>query len=138
MTYIVSRMGLRHNRHSISTILYHIVITPKYRKSMLVDGVDVRFKQILYDLAKEKDWCIVELEVMPDHVHILIEAAPKWSVSQIIKFIKGRSSFYLRKEFPILKKIVTTKLWTSSFFVLSVGGSNEDAVKRYIENQKRR
>lgn len=130
-------MELRRNNHSVSSLQYHIVITPKYRKSMLVDGVDSRFKEILFDLAKEKDWFIVELEVMPDHVHILIEAAPKWSVSQIIKFIKGRSSFYLRKEFPVLKEIVTKKLWTSSFFVCSVGGSNEDVVKRYIENQKK-
>ena len=137
ITYIVRDMELRRNNHSVSSLQYHIVITPKYRKSMLVDGVDSRFKEILFYLAKEKDWCIVELEVMPDHVHILIEAAPKWSVSQIIKFIKGRSSFYLRKEFPVLKEIVTKKLWTSSFFVCSVGGSNEDVVKRYIENQKK-
>ena len=104
---------------------------------MLVDGVDERFKQILYDLAKEKEWAVISLEVMPDHVHVLIEAAPKWSVSEIVKLIKGRSSFYLRKEFPKLKEIVVKQLWTHSFFVCSVGLADEQTIKLYIENQKK-
>ena len=74
---------------------------------------------------------------MPDHVHMLIAADPKWSPSEIMRFVKGRSSAYLRKEFPVLNTIVKKHLWTSSFFVSSVGGTNEEVVKRYIENQKK-
>lgn len=130
-------MELRHSRHSVSALQYHFVISPKYRKSLLVAGIDTRFKHILYDLAKEKNWDVQSLEVMPDHVHILIAADPKWSPSEIMRFVKGRSSAYLRKEYPVLKTIVKKHLWTSSFFVSSVGGTNEEVVKRYIENQKR-
>ena len=130
-------MELRHSRHSVSTLQYHFVISPKYRKSLLVASIDARFKEIVYDLAKEKNWDVQEMEVMPDHVHMLIAADPKWSPSEIMRFIKGRSSAYLRKEFPVLKTIVKKHLWTSSFYVGSVGGTNEDVVKRYIESQKK-
>jgi len=74
---------------------------------------------------------------MPDHVHMLIAAEPKWAPSEIMKFVKGRSSFYLRKEFPKLKDIVKKSLWTTSFFVCSVGSSDEQATMKYIENQKK-
>ena len=130
-------MELRHSRHSVSALQYHFVITPKYRKSLLVAGIDARFKEIVYTLAKEKNWDVQSLEVMPDHVHMLIAADPKWSPSEIMRFVKGRSSANLRKEYPVLKTIVKKHLWTSSFFVSSVGGTNEEVVKRYIENQKR-
>ena len=129
-------MELRHSRHSVSALQYHFVITPKYRKSLLVAGIDARFKEIVYTLAKEKNWDVQSLEVMPDHVHMLIAADPKWSPSEIMRFVKGRSSANLRKEYPVLKTIVKKHLWTSSFFVSSVGGTNEEVVKRYIENQK--
>ena len=130
-------MELRHSHHNVSALQYHFVITPKYRKSLLVNEVDGRFKEILSELAKEKNWDVQSLEVMPDHVHMLIAADPKWAPSEIIKLIKGRSAFVLRKEFPVLKEIVKKSLWTPAFFVCSVGGTNEEVVKRYIENQKK-
>ena len=130
-------MKFIHSRHSVSALQYHFVFSPKYRKSMLIGGVDERFKAILFELANEKGWQIQSLEVMPDHVHILIAAEPKWSASEIMKFVKGRTSFMLRKEFPQLKEIVKKSLWTSSFFVCSVGSTDEEVVTRYIENQKK-
>ena len=128
-------MKFINSKHSVSALQYHFVITPKYRKSMLVSGVDDRFKAILFELANEKGWQIQSLEVMPDHVHVLIAAEPKWSPSEIMKFVKGRSSFLLRKEYPQLKEIVKKSLWTTSFFVCSVGTADEEVVMKYIENQ---
>lgn len=128
---------LRHSNHSVSLLQYHIVIAPKYRKALLVNGIDTRLKEIVLELGKEKDWVMGSMEVMPDHVHLLVEASPKWAVSEIIKFIKGRSSFLLRKEFPDLKESIRDMLWTHSYFVCSVGGSDEQTVRKYIENQKR-
>jgi len=104
---------------------------------LLVAGIDTRFKEILYDLAKEKNWDVQSLVVMPDRVHMLIAADPKWAPSEIMRFVKGRSSAYLRKEFPVLKTIVKKHLWTSSFYVGSVGNMNEDIVKNYINGQKK-
>lgn len=127
----------RHSNHSVSLLQYHITMSPKYRKALLVNNIDSRLKEIISELAKEKDWKITSMEVMPDHVHILLEAAPKWAPSEIIRFIKGRSSFLLRKEFPDLKESINNMLWTHSFFVCSVGASNEETVKKYIENQKK-
>lgn len=130
-------MDLRHSNHTVSGLQYHIVFSPKYRKALLVNGVDIRLKEIIFGLGKEKRWDIQSLEVMPDHVHLLMAANPKWSVSRIVQFIKGRSSRLLRQEFPRLKEIIKTKLWTHSYFVCSVGGSNEEVVKKYIAAQKR-
>lgn len=128
--------SLRHSNHSVSLLQYHFVIAPKYRKALLVNGIDTRLKEIILELAKEKNWRVESMEAMPEHVHMLIEAGPKWAPSEIMKFIKGRSSFLLRKEFPALKESIKDMLWTHSFFVCSVGESNEEIVKKYIENQK--
>jgi len=75
------------------------------------------------------------MEIMPDHVHLLLEVDPQYGIHKAIKRIKGRSSFYLRKEF----KFLTTKLptlWTNSYFVSTVGGAPLNVIKKYIENQK--
>ncbi len=130
-------MQLRHSNHSVSALQYHFVFCPKYRSPLLQKGVDEGLKGIIFDLGKEKDWDVQSLEVMPDHVHMLLAADPKWSPSEIMKFVKGRSSFLLRKEFTILKEIIKDALWTHSFFVCSVGMNTEDIVKRYIEEQKK-
>ncbi len=130
-------MELRHSRHSVSALQYHFVFCPKYRKPLLSPGVDERLKEIIYELGKAKDWDVQSLEVMADHVHALIAADPKWSCSEIMKWVKGKSSFLLRKEFPFLKESIPDQLWTHSFYVASVGGTNEDVVKRYIQNQRR-
>jgi putative transposase len=100
-------------------------------------GIDTRLKLIIIDLAEFHNWDVQSLEVMPDHVHMLLAADPKWSCSEIMKWIKGKSSFLLRKEFPELKASIPAQLWTHSFYVASVGGTNEDVVKRYIENQRK-
>jgi putative transposase len=130
-------MELRHSRHSVSALQYHFVFCPKYRKPLLMPGIDTRLKLIIIDLAEFHNWDVQSVEVMPDHVHMLLAADPKWSCSEIMKWIKGKSSFLLRKEFPELKASIPAQLWTHSFYVASVGGTNENVVKRYIENQRK-
>lgn len=123
------------NNNILYACQYHIVWCPKYRRKVLIDGVDVRLKEIIKEVAQEKRCEIIELEVMPDHVHLLISIDPQFGVQQVIKIMKGRSSRYLRQEFPWLKSRLPT-LWTNSYFVATVGGAPLDVVKRYIENQK--
>lgn len=75
------------------------------------------------------------MEIMPDHVHLLMEVDPQFGIHKAIKHIKGRTSYYLRKEF----KSLTTKLptlWTNSYFVSTVGGAPLEIIKQYIDNQK--
>jgi putative transposase len=79
---------------------------------------------------------IIELEVMPDHVHMLCEVDPQFGVHKFVKRVKGRSSFLLRQQFPALKSRLPT-LWTHSYFVATVGGAPLAVIKQYIENQKK-
>jgi putative transposase len=74
------------------------------------------------------------MEVMPDHVHLLVEVDPQYGVQRLIQRIKGRSSRRLRQELPHLRRLPS--LWTNSTFIATVGGAPLAVIKRYIENQK--
>jgi len=123
------------NNNVVYSCKYHVVFCPKYRRKVLVDGVDERFKEIVYRLADELAFEVIEMEVMPDHVHMLIEVDPQFGIHKVVKRIKGRTSHDLRAEFEWLRKRIPS-LWTNSYFVSTVGGAPLEIVKRYIENQK--
>lgn len=125
----------KHNNNVTYSCKYHVVWCPKYRRKVLVDGIDKRLKEIVHELATETNVTIIELEVMPDHVHILCEVDPQFGIHRFVKLLKGRSSFVLRKEFPKLKTRLPT-LWTNSYFVSTVGGAPLSVIKQYIEQQK--
>ena len=95
----------------------------------------MRFKEIALTVADELHFEILEMEVMPDHVYMLLEVDPQFSIHKAVKRIKGRTSHDLRLEFSWLKSRIPT-LWTNSYFVSTVGGAPLSAVKQYIENQK--
>lgn len=114
---------------------YHVVWTPKYRRPVLVQGVDVRLKKILQDMAAERRAEIFKLKIMPDHVHLLVEVDPQYGIHRLIRQMKGRSSRLLRQEFAWLRSRLPT-LWSNSYFVSTVGGTPLSAIKRYIEKQK--
>lgn len=123
------------NRNVVFSCKYHVVWCPKYRRKVLVGNIENRLKEIIIEVCKEINVEIIEMELMPDHVHLLIELDPQYGVHKAIKSIKGRSSFILRKEF----KELTTKLptlWTNSYFISTVGGAPLDVIKKYIESQK--
>lgn len=131
-------MSQRHyhtNRNIVFSCQYHVIFCPKYRRPVLVDGVDEKFKQIATELATELDFEILEFEVMPDHVHLLIDCDPQFGIHKVIKRIKGKTSKLLRDEFAWLKTRLPS-LWTNSYFVATVGGAPIEVVKQYIENQK--
>jgi putative transposase len=100
-----------------------------------VNGIDLRLKEIIQQVADELECEIVELEVMPDHGHMLCEVDPQFGVHKFVKRIKGRSSALLRKQFPALKSRIPT-LWTHRYFIASVGGAPRAVIKQYIEDQK--
>ena len=123
------------NNNVVFSCKYHVVFCPKYRRSVLIDGVDSRFKEIAAEIANELEFGILEMEVMPDHVHLLIDCDPQFGIHRVVKRIKGRTSKLLRDEFDWLKRRIPT-LWTNSYFVSTVGGAPISIVKQYIENQK--
>jgi putative transposase len=79
----------------------------------------------------------VALEVMPDHVHLLVEVDPQFGVHRLVKAVKGRTSRVLREEFGSLRSRLPT-LWTNSYFVAATGGAPRAVVQRYVEQQKSR
>lgn len=128
-------MNYRSNRNVVYSCKYHVVFCPKYRRKVLVHGVDARLKAIVRQVIEETESDLIEMEVMPDHVHLLIEVDPQFGLHKLVKAIKGRSSRLLREEFRWLKSRLPS-LWTNSYFVSTVGGAPLSVVKQYIENQK--
>lgn len=128
-------VNYKSNNNVVYSCKYHVVWCPKYRRSVLVSEIDTRLKTILQEVATELEAEIIEMEIMPDHVHILVEVDPQFGIHRFVKAAKGRSSRLLRQEFPELKRRLPT-LWTNSYFVSTVGGAPLALVKQYIENQK--
>lgn len=122
------------NRNIVYSCKYHVVWCPKYRRKVLTNGADLRLKEILHQTAEELQAEIIELEVMPDHVHLLCEVDPQFGIHKLVKRLKGRSSRLLRQEFPRLKSRLPA-LWTNSYFVATVGGAPLSVIKQYIEQQ---
>ena len=126
---------MKSNNNVTYSCKYHVVWCPKYRRKVLVDGIDERLKHILNDVATDTHSDLIEVEVMPDHVHILVGVDPQFGIHRLVKRMKGRSSRLLRQEFPGLTSRLPT-LWTNSYFVTTVGGAPLATIKQYIENQK--
>ena len=114
---------------------YHVVFCPKYRRKVLIDGIDVRLKEILLQVAEKYNFEITDMEVMSDHVHLIISCNPRFWIMNCIHKLKGISSKILRDEFSKLKTQLPT-LWTRGSFINSVGSVNLETLKLYIENQK--
>jgi putative transposase len=114
---------------------YHVVWCPKYRRKVLIGPIETRLKQIIYEVCAEHQAEIEELQVLPDHVHLLLSVDPQFGIHRLMKLVKGRSSRFLRQEFPVLKRKLPT-LWTNSYFVGTTGGAPLALIKQYIEQQK--
>jgi putative transposase len=123
------------NAGAVFSLKYHLVWCPKYRRPVLLKPVDRRLKELLREKAGELDMTIHTLEVMPDHVHLFLEADPTLCVTEIVNRLKGFTSHQLREEFPFLRSRLPT-LWSRSYYAGSVGSVSEAVVRKYIENQK--
>jgi len=123
------------NRNVYYSCKYHVVWCPKYRRKVLMEGIAERLRQIIAEICQEHQAELVQVEVMPDHVHLLVECDPQFGIHRLVRLLKGRSSRLLRQEFPVLKRKLPT-LWTNSYFVSTIGGAPLSVMKHYIENQK--
>ena len=127
-------MEIRSNKNIAYSCIYHVVWCPKYRRKVLDDTISARLKEIIKEVALERQAEIIELEVMPDHVHLLCSVDPQYGVHRLIKAMKGRSSRLLRNEFPSLKSRLPS-LWTNSYFVSTAGNVSSETIRKYIEAQ---
>lgn len=136
--YIMQLMGNRNfksNNNVVYSCKYHVIWCPKYRRKVLVDGVEKRLEEIVTKETETMNAELIELEVMPDHVHLLCEVEPQCGIHRYVKRVKGVSSRLLRQEFAWLRSRLPT-LWTNSYFVATVGGVPLALIKQYVENQK--
>ena len=128
-------MEYKSNRNVVYSCKYHVVWCPKYRRKVLTGEIEKRLKELILETANGINADVIEMEIMPDHVHLLIEVDPQYGINRAVRHIKGVSSHALRSEFPSLKSRLPT-LWTNLYFVSTVGGDPLSAIKQYIENQK--
>ena len=128
-------MDYKSNANIVYSCKYHVVWCPKYRRRVLEGSVEMELKAIIRQVANERHAEIIELEVMSDHVHLLIEVDPQYGIHRLVKQIKGRSSRILRSKYEHLRSRIPT-LWTNSYFVSTVGGAPLQVIKQYIESQK--
>jgi putative transposase len=127
------------NIRSINNIAYvcryHVVFCPKYRRKVLMPPIDERLKVILAEQIERWGQEPIELEVMPDHVHLLVGCDPQFGIHRLVKMLKGYSSHALREEFPALKRRLPS-LWTNRYFVATTGGVTLETLNRYVQSQK--
>lgn len=114
---------------------YHIVFAPKYRRKVFYKEKRLAAGKILRQLCEWKHVKIIEAEVCPDHVHMLVEIPPKYSVSSFMGYLKGKSSTMLYEQFGELKyKYRSREFWCRGYYV-DTAGKNANRIKEYIKNQ---
>ncbi|MEM4003864.1 MAG: IS200/IS605 family transposase [Ignisphaera sp.] len=115
---------------------YHFVWIPKYRKDILVGGVAEYTREVLKQILLELGCEPIAIEVLPDHVHVFCSCPPRLSPAYVVNYLKGKSARRILQKFPELKTGATRgKLWSRSYFVVTVGSVSADVIKRYVEEQ---
>ena len=130
---------LTYGRGYVYSLQYHLVWCTKYRKGVLVGNIAEEIQASLKTTAEELGIAIDVMEVMPDHIHMLIHAKPQLRLSDAIKIMKGNSARWLFLAHPEIKKqLWGGHSWNPSYCVVTVSDRSHDQVKRYIETQKSR
>ena len=126
-----------HGAHTKHRLMYHLVWLPKYRHRILRGKVAVRLKTLFYEACKVNWWWIDEVNILPDHVHLIIQVQPTETVAQVVQALKGGSSRMIRQEFPELEEFLWgDSLWADGYFAETVGAQSFTAVKTYIRENK--
>ena len=125
-----------HTDHSIVySCQYHVIFCPKYRRAVLEDAVARQLKEMILEKQAEYGYAVMSMEIMPEHVHLLLDVDPRVGINNVVAKIKGYTSHELREEYPWLKKRLPT-LWTRSKFISTVGAVTLDTVQKYIADQR--
>ena len=115
---------------------YHIVFTPKYRRKVIYNQLKADIRDILKQLCSYKGVEILEGELMPDHIHMLVSIPPKYSISSFMGYLKGKSALMIFDRHANLKyKYGKRTFWAKGYYVSTVGG-NKAAIQKYIREQE--
>ena len=116
---------------------YHVVWIPKYRRKTLYGELRRNLGEVFHELARQKECMILEGHLQPDHVHVLISIPPKYSVAQIVGYIKGKSAIHVARTYLGQRKNYSgMHFWARGYFVSTVG-ADEEVVRVYIQEQER-
>ena len=122
--------------HSKWECKYHVVFIPKYRKKKLYESIRTDLGEELHRLAEQKESKILEGHMMSDHIHMLIQIPPKYSVAQVIGYIKGKSAIYVARRYGERQRYFTGQhMWARGYFVTTVG-LDENVIRNDIRDQE--
>ncbi len=126
-----------YGRGYVYSLQYHIVWATKYRKPVFIGEIETDVKQYLSDTLKSLDMSIIAMEVMPDHIHLLVDCKPQLRLSDAIKILKGNTARWLFLKHPEIKaQLWGGHLWNPSYFVATVSDRSLEQVKNYVSTQK--
>ena len=132
-------MGIKRTSHSVYDTSYHLVWCPKYRKKIFERAeVRERAEQMIREICEAYDIEILEMELMEEHIHLLVSFPPSRSIGEVVRIIKSNSGRGLFREFPGLKKrLWGGELWEDGYFARIVGDRmTRDVIARYIEHHR--
>jgi putative transposase len=131
--------NLKHARTCVYNCNYHIVFSTKYRRKVLTREIEHYIKNLILQIAEEKEFTVEMVEIgEKDHIHLFVSAHPKISPSYIVKMIKGITARKILLKFSEIKsQLWKGHLWNPSFYIETIGSLSEDVIKKYIEDQKK-
>lgn len=122
--------------HTVYDCKYHLVFIPKYRKRSLYGALRKVIGSVLRKLAESKGCKVLEGHVMPDHIHMLLTIPPKYRISDVVGYIKGKSAIYVARHFRGKERNFTGEsFWARGYFISTVG-RDEKIIREYIKNQE--
>jgi len=130
-------LDVTYGRGYVYSLLYHIVWCTKYRKPVFTEDMAGKAKEYLLTTAGSLDMDVITMELMPDHVHMLVSCKPQLRLSDAIKVLKGNTARWLFLQHPELKlQLRDGHLWNPSYFVSTVNGRSKEQVEHYLNTQK--
>lgn len=134
--YNINNSNLTYGRGYVYSLQYHIVWVTKYRKPIFINGLETEVQEFLLKTLKSLDMIPIAYQIMPDHIHLLVDCKPQLRLSDAIKILKGNIARWLFLEHPELKQqLWGGHLWNPTYFVATVSERNYQQVKEYIESQ---
>ena len=135
--FTIKENSLSYGRGYGYSLQYDLVWCTKYRKEVLTNGLDQECKEMLQEIAQEYQFRILVMEVMPDHIHLLLDCKPQFFISDMIKIMKGNLARQLFLAHPELKReLWGGHLWNPSYCAVTVSDRSREQIMAYIEGQK--
>lgn len=135
--YFSMPKDITHGRGYVYSLQYHIVWVTKYRKPIFIGDIKIDMKNYLLYTLKSLDMNVIAMEIMSDHIHLLVNCKPQLRLSDAIKILKGNTARWLFLKYPEIKKqLWGGHLWNPSYFVATVSDRTLEQIEHYINNQK--